>query len=47
MTHSKLILALLAGTALGASPALAQDANQTNPTPSATPADAPAPATVP
>ena len=28
-------------------PSLAQDANQTNPTPSATPADAPAPATVP
>ena len=45
MTSMKLILALLAGTALTASPALAQDANQPNPAPSATSDAAPAPAT--
>jgi outer membrane receptor protein involved in Fe transport len=44
MTSTKLILGLLAGTALTASPALAQEV-QPNPTPSQTAADAPAPAT--
>ncbi|QXQ06828.1 TonB-dependent receptor [Sphingosinicellaceae bacterium] len=47
MTRSKLNLALLAGTILGALPALAQGANQTAPTSSATPAAAPAPDTAP
>jgi outer membrane receptor protein involved in Fe transport len=45
MTHKITLLALLAGTAMGATPALAQSAVQTEPTPSQTSPAAPAPAT--